>query len=86
MADILDVLPKKGEYFLHTKTGNLYHIEGSTFNTITDQIDIKYTPMYECEYGEFTRQLKGHPKAFMTPNDDGTPRFTRVSKKDLGLE
>lgn len=78
MSDLFDQLPKKGEIWEHTKSGGRYEIEGSTFNTITDKIDISYIPLYPCDYGRFNRQLMGHPKAFLSKNDDGTPRFSRV--------
>ena len=79
MADLIEKLPKKGEVWEHTKTGGRYEIEGVTFNTITDRIDVSYLPLYQCEYERFNRQLMGHPKAFMHPNDDGTPRFKRIA-------
>ncbi|WP_113155906.1 hypothetical protein [Nitratireductor sp. OM-1] len=78
MADLFEQLPKKGEIWEHTKTGGRYEIEGSTFNTLTDTVDVSYIPLYACEYSRFNRQLLRHPKAFMSKNEDGTPRFSRV--------
>ena len=71
-------LPVKGETWQHTKSGGRYLVLGTAFNAITDHIDVKYAPCYDCEYPEFTRQLMGHQKAWMAPNDDGTPRYTKV--------
>lgn len=75
MPDLIEKLPKKGEVWKHTKTGGHYEVLGSTFNTITDRVDCKYKPLYPCEWPEFSRQIKDHPKAWMTPNEDGSPRF-----------
>lgn len=78
MGDLKDNRPQKGEVWQHTVSGGTYLIEGFTLNTITDQYDVRYTPLYECEIAEFTRQIEGHPKAFLSTNGDGTPRFKRL--------
>ncbi len=80
MADFFSKLPVKGEIWEHTKTGGQYVIEGSTFNVITEQADVIYLPLYPCEWPRFNRQIAGCPKAWMTPNEDGTPRFRRVKR------
>lgn len=77
---ILDAIPVKGETWEHTKSGKRYLVLGSTFNSITDKIDVRYAPCYDCEYAEFNRQMTGHPKAWISKNEDGTPRFKRVVK------
>lgn len=71
-------IPVKGEVWEHTSSGHRYIIIGAAWNTITDCMDVVYSPMYVCEFERFTRQLRHHPKAFMTKNDDGTPRFRRI--------
>lgn len=80
-GDFLVRLPVKGDTWQHTKTGNLYHVEGSVYNAITDAVDVVYLPLYPCEWPRFTRQIVGHPKAWMTPNDDGSPRFVRLGDR-----
>jgi hypothetical protein len=79
MSDLFSRLPVKGELWMHTKTGKTYRIEGSSFNAITDQVDVVYAPCYDCEFDRFTRQMFGHEKAFLSLNDDGEPRFQRVT-------
>lgn len=76
----MDELPVKGQTYEHTKTGNRYLVLGTSYNSITDRIDVKYAPCYDCEFPEFNRQLMGHPKAWMTANEDGTPRFRKVAE------
>ncbi|MBA5778076.1 hypothetical protein H2509_13180 [Stappia sp. F7233] len=71
-------LPRKGEIWQHTKSGARYVIAGAAYNAITDQSDVLYEPLYPCELQRFSRQLSAHPKAFLSQNDDGTPRFHRV--------
>ncbi len=78
MTDLLNKLPVKGEVWEHTKTGKRYVIEGSAFNAITDKIDVRYAPLYACEYQHFTRQIIGHEKAFLSNNEDGQPRYTKI--------
>lgn len=78
MGDLLDKLPVKGEVWRHTKTGGTYQIVGSVYNAITDAIDVEYVPLYPFDYARFTRQIVGHPKAWITPNKDGTPRYVKV--------
>lgn len=78
MPDIFSRVPVKGELWMHTKTGNTYHIAGSTLNAITREIDVVYEPCYDCEFLRFTRQMIGHEKAFLSKNADGTPRFQKV--------
>lgn len=77
-SDLLQSLPVKGEIWQHTKTGGTYQIEGSVYNAITDKVDVRYVPLYPCEWSSFTRQIIGHPKAWFTPNEDGTPRYVRI--------
>lgn len=82
MKDIIDSLPKKGEVWKHTKTGGHYEVTGSIFNTITDRVDVKYKPLYPCEWPEFSRQMTGNPKSWMTPNENGSLRFEKVGMVD----
>lgn len=85
MPDLFERMPKKGEMWEHTKTGQLYRVEGSTFNSITDQVEVSYTPLYPSEFDRFNRQIIGHPKAWLSNNEDGTPRFKRVGEDDPRL-
>lgn len=78
MNDLIEALPKKDEVWKHTRSGGHYLIKGMSFNTITDQLDVRYKPLYPSEFSHFTRQLRGCPKAWMVSNDDGTPRFEKV--------
>lgn len=73
------IIPIKGEVWEHTKSGNCYQVEGAAFNSITDELDVIYLPLYSSEFSRFTRQMRGHPKAWISMNEDGTPRFKRVS-------
>jgi hypothetical protein len=75
MSDLYGKLPVKGEIWQH---------DGSSYNAITDKIDIVYLPMYSCEFTRFTRQVVGHPKAFLSKNDDGMPRFFKVREAGRG--
>lgn len=75
----MDKVPVRGDTWRHTKTGLLYSIFGSVYNTVTDTVDVIYEPLYECEYRRFTRPIFGHPKAWTEPNEDGTPRFVKVT-------
>lgn len=85
MTDLSDILPKKGEIWEHTKSGDLYQVEGSTFNSITDRVDVSYVPLYPCEFSRFNRQMRGHPKAWLSSNEDGSPRFKKVGSDDPRL-
>lgn len=71
-------LPGLADVWEHSKSGKRYRIAGTVFNSITDQIDVEYVPLYPCPYPRFIRQLFGHPQAFLSTNEDGQPRFTRV--------
>lgn len=72
-------VPQKGDIWRHTKSGGEYEIIGSAFNTITDVIDLMYKPIIsDPDFDMFTRQLLGHKKAFISKNEDGTPRFEFV--------
>ena len=83
--DLFDRVPKKGEIWEHTKSGKLYQIEGATFNSITDQVEVSYVPRYPCEMDRFNRQLIGHPKAWLAPNEDGSPRYRLLGIDDPRL-
>lgn len=74
------VIPVKGEVWQHTKTGGCYVIGGASLNTITDKVDVLYEPLYQSSYRTFSRQIVGHPKAFLSINEDGKPRFQRVAR------
>ena len=54
-------------------------IEGASFNSVTDKVDVLYKPVEACEFSFFTRQMLGHEKAFLSQNEDGQPRFQRVA-------
>ncbi len=71
--------PANGEVWEHVRSGGRYLIWGEVYNSVTDQVDVLYRPMYECEWPCFTRQLEGHPKAFLSLTEDGQPRFRRVA-------
>lgn len=71
--------PEIGSIHRHTKTGNLYRVEGFAFNTVTDALDVLYSPLYSCDTPLFCRQLCGHPKAWTADNEDGRPRFEPVA-------
>ena len=69
----------EGETWEHTKTGQKYLIIGSCLNVITDHSEVLYSPLYTSDFQFFTRQLRGDSKSWMSKNDDGTPRFKRIS-------
>lgn len=71
------MIPNVGEVWVHTKTGKRYSIEDMVFNALTDEIDVLYAPLYACKYSRFSRQLTGHPKAFLSVNDAGEQRYMR---------
>lgn len=83
--DLLERMPRTGEVWEHTKTGRLYLVEGSTFNSITDQIEVSYVPLYPAEFDRFNRQIIGHPKAWLSFNEDGSPRFKLIGADDPRL-
>lgn len=56
----------------HNETKKQYFIQGFAFNTITDQMDVIYEPLYKCDIPQFTRQIDGHEKSFLN-------RFTRLT-------
>lgn len=71
--------PKYGEIWQRTQTGGKYQIEGFSFNAITDCLDVFYSPLaVGGEHEIFNRQLEGHEKAFLSPNEDGSPRFAKL--------
>lgn len=72
--------PVEGEVWRHTKTGKDYMIAGLTFNAVTDKVDVLYRPLYPCEREGFTRQMNGHPKAFISINEDGERRFHQIKR------
>lgn len=78
MSDVFAAIPIKGQIWRHTKSGKEYEITGATFNAITDHADVLYKPLYPSDIPLFSRQMYKHPKSFMSKNDDGTPRYTRV--------
>ena len=73
------IIPIKGEIWEHTASGLQYVIEGGAWNPITDKLDIVYRALYPCEFSLFTRQLRDHPKAWISNNEDGSPRFKKVT-------
>lgn len=73
----MTLAPGINEIWQHTKTGNRYKIVGLVFNSITDEVDVVYAPLYPCEYAYFSRQMLDHPKAFLSENENGSPRFQR---------
>jgi hypothetical protein len=78
MTDVFSRLPVAGQNWVHTKTGKLYTIIGSSYNSLTDHVDVVYEPRYACQFHRFNRQMVGHEKAFLSKNEDGTPRFELV--------
>lgn len=84
MTDLIEQMPVSGQIWKHTKTGGHYKIHGGTMNAVTDRIDVIYAPLYPSDFSLFSRQLRGHPKAFLSRNDDGSPRFVRVA--DVGAK
>jgi hypothetical protein len=83
--DVFGRMPRMGEVWEHTASGKLYRIEGSTFNSITDQMEVSYLPLYPCEFDRFNRQVIGHPKAWLSLNEQGEPRYRRVGEDDPRL-
>lgn len=75
----MEKLPVKDEIWQHTKTGKTYVIVGTSLNAITDKIEVVYEPLYAGGYHRYTRQLVGHPKAWMSKNSEGKPRFQKVA-------
>jgi len=71
-------LPQKGEIWEHTETGRKYAIVGTAYNVLTDKVDVQYKPLYPSTHETFVRQATGHPKAFLSNNENGEPRFRRV--------
>lgn len=78
MANPATPAPQSGETWRHNRTGGLYYINGPVFNTVTDQIDLVYTPLSGAGHQLFSRQLADHPKAFLSTNEQGQPRFELV--------
>lgn len=70
--------PEIGETWRHTQTGASYRVTGFAYNTITDCVDVLYTPLVPGPFGIFSRQLSGGPKAWLSINEDGTARFEKV--------
>lgn len=71
--------PAIGQVWKHTKRGDHYMIVGPVLDSIADAAAVLYQPLYECEHVMFCRLLDNHPKAWLRPNDDGTPRFVKVA-------
>lgn len=78
VSDLFSRMPRQGEIWEHTASGKCYRIEGSTYNSITDQIEVSYAPCYPSEFDRFNRQLIGHPKAWLSYTENGAPRFRRI--------
>jgi hypothetical protein len=80
MIDLPSNRPRPCETWQHTKTGGCYVVLRLVFNAITDQVDVLYAASRDSksEFEWFTRQLTDHPKAFLSANDDGSPRFMLV--------
>jgi hypothetical protein len=70
------ISPIPGDIWMHTRNGSRYRIISIGKNAITDQREVIYEPLYFCQFTHFTRQLEDHPKAFLSVNDEGQPRFT----------
>lgn len=71
--------PEAHVTYRHTKTGNLYFVLGISQHTETGTHEV----VYATSKGDFKlwhRPLSDHPKAWMTPNEDGSPRFVRLAK------
>ncbi|MEL6859321.1 MAG: hypothetical protein AAFO74_13120 [Pseudomonadota bacterium] len=78
------VTPVVDQIWKHTKTGNTYVITGVALNTITDKLDVLYKDhLKEAEYSRFSRQISGHAKAFLSDNEDGSPRFILIALNPL---
>lgn len=48
---------KTGKY-VHSKTGNLYWVNGYVFDVHDKILKVEYIPLYECEYPKFTRSFE----------------------------
>jgi hypothetical protein len=70
------ISPLPGDIWKHTRNGGRYRILSVGLNAITEQREVIYEPLYFCQFTHFTRQLEDHPKAFLSMNDAGQPRFT----------
>lgn len=65
----------KGSIWQHKGNEAFYRVEGLQLNTITDEWDVEYIPLYNCKIESFTRQAVNHDKAFavrFTLVNDGT--------------
>jgi hypothetical protein len=69
------VSPLPGDIWIHTRSGKRYRILTVGLNAITNQREVIYEPLYFCQFSHFTRQLDGHPKAFLSLNGTGDQRF-----------
>jgi hypothetical protein len=68
-------MPVPGDIWMHTRNGSRYRILAVGLNAITNQREVIYEPLYFCQFTHFTRQLENHPKAFLSLNAVGQPRF-----------
>jgi hypothetical protein len=64
-----------GSIWTHKGNEAFYRVTGLALNTITDEWDVEYVPLYPCRIAKFTRQAVNHEKAF-------TERFALVSNGD----
>lgn len=78
-------VPARSEVWEHPESGNRYAILDLSFNSITKQIDVLYAPLYDSQYTMFNRQLMKHEKAWLSPKENGQPRFVRISRGGLAV-
>ena len=86
IKDLYGRMPKPGEVWEHVESGRAYRVEGYSYNSITDAIEVVYTPLYMSEFDRFNRQLIGHKKAWLGYNDAGVARFVKVDHADPKLD
>lgn len=77
-SNVYSRVPYAGETWEHTRTKRRYRVIGTTYNSITDRLDVLYEPLYPSDINRFNRQLFDHPKAWSSSNEDGQPRFCKV--------
>lgn len=54
----------EGSIWTHKGNEAFYRVTGLALNTITDEWDVEYVPLYKCRISKFTRQAVNHEKAF----------------------
>ena len=63
--------------YRHTKSGNLYEVLGTAFQTETEELLVIYRPLYESEYELFARPY-GMFIEQVVINGKQLPRFEEI--------